>query len=102
LRFVSQDEIYRIFVAGWLHQRHIESGLTVVALFDRRVVAGELKLVLPFELQRDMLELARESLRARILRRDRRSQTEQEGKREKRDAGTRLRSGGSLGHGPRF
>jgi hypothetical protein len=58
LRLARQHHVHRIVAAAWLGECHFESGVAIVALFDRRVVAGELELVFPLQLQRDRLQLA--------------------------------------------
>ena len=48
-----QHRLDRIGARGCRADRHVETGLAVIALLERRVEAGELELVTPLELQAD-------------------------------------------------
>jgi len=56
IRLASQDVGHRVDVRLRFDQAHVETGLAIVPLGERRIVAGKLELMHPLQLQRDGLE----------------------------------------------
>ena len=54
--FAAGCRLGRVHVRPAFANLCLEPGVAVKALFKRRVISGELKLVFPFELQRDLLD----------------------------------------------
>ena len=77
LRLTGGDDLLRDDVRAAVLQRHVEPGRLVEALQARRVVAGELRLRNPLELQGDLRQL-RALVRSRRRARHRRDRDEGE------------------------
>jgi len=59
-----EDGVDGVLVGHDLAESDVEAGFAVIALGDGGVIAGELKLVLPLQLQRDVVEVGDGSLGA--------------------------------------
>ena len=56
LRFAIQHRFYRVIAGLRFQESNIQPGITVIAFFLSRVIAGKLESMAPFELERNGIQ----------------------------------------------